>query len=144
MQPIYVFFLVIIGVAVTMLIVSIQTKSEAQDRRAQYWANVATPLFYRTQDIDDDQVLVRAANARAMLKEHGNVYLLPTDVRVFVWGSDNKNQSLDFDIWAAQVDIQIVKIREQYAASKAQHAAAVAAHILSGQKIPDFNDIKDN
>jgi hypothetical protein len=144
MQPIYIFFALMIGAVITYLIIARQMESEAQDKRAQYWANVATPLFYRTQDIDDDQVLVRAANARAMLKEHGNVYLLPTDVRVFVWGSDNKNQSLDFDIWAAQVDIQIVKIREQYAASKAQHAAAVAAHILSGQKIPDFTDIKDN
>lgn len=118
-------------------------REAGHNRFAAFWATVAEPLIYRSQDIADVDVVARAENARRMLAEHGNKYLLHTDIYCFVWGADPENPGLDFQQWADLTDRRAIKIREEFRKEKSKHSHLAAARILAGQTI-DFDDIGDN
>lgn len=95
------------------------------DQRAAFWANVKEPLCYRSQDIDDDGVLLRVENARKKLKEHGNVFLNPaTDVHFWVYRSDATDASADFEAWRDIRDQQAIEIRQRFRELKSAQMAA--------------------
>lgn len=115
----------------------------AKDSEAMFWSTIAEPLIYRTQDIDDDGAMMRAENARQKLKEHGNLYLKATDVHCFLWGADHEEPTLDFQRWADMADRRATSIREAYRKEKARRNPAAAAELLAGQRIHDFDDIRE-
>jgi len=112
------------------------------DAKAAFWANVKEPIIYLSQDIDDDGVLERVANARAKLAKHGNVYLRAEDVHFFVFGSDKDNAAWDFEAWRDMRLQQAIDIRRAFRELKARQMGDSknefgAAEMFGGQKNPN-------
>lgn len=95
-------------------------RQHIDDVKAAFWANVKEPLIYISQDIDDDQVLQRVANARAKLAKHGNKYITPNDVYFFVFGADSDNAAWDFEAWREMRLQQAINIRTAFRELKAR------------------------
>lgn len=138
------FFAVAAAFAVGFYIASRAAQRAEDDARAAFWSQVSEPIIYRSQDIEDGEVYMRAEHAKKMLKMHANVYLLPSDIHCFVFGSDSIDPSLDFQRWADLKDQQALKIRAEFRKEKAMRARVAAFEKLGGQVIPEFNDIGSN
>jgi hypothetical protein len=95
-------------------------RQHLDDSRAAFWANLKEPLIYISQDIDDDQVLARVANARKKIQEHGNPYLTASDIHFFVFGTDADNAARDFEVWRDLRLQQAIDIRKAFREMKAR------------------------
>ena len=101
-----------------------QNRRRLDDQIAAFWANVREPLCYRSQDIEDDEVALRAENAKKKLAFHGNGFLTPNDVYFWVYRSDKDDATADFMAWADLRDRQAQEIRKAFREMKTQQMAA--------------------
>ena len=116
------------------------------DGKAMWWATVSEPRAYISDDPFDDTVSERAANARALLKAHGNSYLNPeTDVWEFVYAATPETPTRDFELWQDTVLHNIKLRREAWRQQKAQWNAEAAKQQFAGQTWNNAgNSITDN
>ena len=106
------------------------------DGRALWWATVSEPLCYVSDDPDDTDVSVRAANARAKLEAHGNNYLRPeSDVWEYVYSATPETPTRDFSAWQDWAQMDILKRREAWRQQKAQWNQDAAKQTFAGQTI---------
>lgn len=105
------------------------------DGKAMFWATVSEPMAYVMDDPEDDAVTARAANARAKLVEHGNVYLNPeTEVWEYIYSADPMNPTRDFSMWQDLVVQNIKQRREAWRAQKIAWNSEAAKQQFAGQK----------
>ncbi len=93
------------------------------DQTAAFWSNVREPLCYRSQDIEDEGVVERAANAKKKLALHGNRYIGANDVFFWVYRSDKDDATADFMAWADLRDGEAQQIRKAFREAKARQMA---------------------
>ena len=104
------------------------------DGKALWWATISEPLHYVSDDPDDDNVSVRAANARAKLAAHGNKYLNPeADVWEYVYSAMPQTATRDFAAWQDYVQLDVITRREAWRAQKVQWNSEAAKQQFGGQ-----------
>jgi hypothetical protein len=109
-------------------------RRKISDGKAMFWATVCEPIAYVMDDPEDYAVSERAANARAKLVDHGNVYLSPeTDVWEYVYSADPATPTRDFALWQDLVVQNIRQRREAWRKQKAEWNGAAAKEQFAGQ-----------
>lgn len=127
------------GAIVAYLVFQHLHRQRMDDQVAAFWANVREPLCYRSQDIEDADVVMRAENAKAKLSLHGNKYLTGADVYYWVYRSDKDDATADFMAWADLRDLQAQEIRKAFRQLKASQMESAgnqqgAAQMFGQQK----------
>jgi len=135
-------WLLIIALLIGVICVILwKQKREIADGKAMWWATVSEPLDYVMDDIEDNGVTERAANARAKLRAHGNKLLTPeTDVWEFVYRADPMTPTMDFSLWKDTTLLNIKQRREQWRKQKAEYNLAEAKSKFAGQSIHTHHD----
>jgi hypothetical protein len=115
-------------------------RRQIADGKAMFWATVCEPIDYTMDDPEDEGVTARAANARAKLVEHGNVYLVPDrDVWEYVYAADPMFPTRDFSMWKDLVNQNIKQRREAWRQEKAGFNPDAAKVQFGGQVKPSAN-----
>jgi len=114
-----------------------RNRRTVSDGKALWWATVSEPIAYVSDDPFDETVTERAANARALLEEHGNQYLnQDTDVWEFVYAATPQTPTRDFSLWQDIVRLEIIKRREVWRQQKAEWNGQAAKEHFGGQRPP--------
>ena len=132
-------FLTCAGLFVAYIILQ---RRKIADGKAMFWATVSEPIEYVMDDPEDYGVTTRAANARAKLVEHGNVFLNPeTDIWEYVYSADPMFPTRDFSMWKDLVNQNVTKRREMWRKEKAGYNEAAAKEQFAGQTQYTVNTI---
>ena len=118
----------------------IMQRRKIADGKAMFWATVSEPIEYVMDDPEDYGVTARAANARAKLVEHGNVFLNPeTDIWEYVYSADPMFPTRDFSMWKDLVNQNVTKRREMWRKEKAGYNEGAAKEQFAGQVVNNQN-----
>jgi hypothetical protein len=111
-------------------------RREISDGKAMWWATVAEPIAYVSDDPFDETVTQRAENAKALLEAHGNGYLKPeTDVWVYVYAATPQHPTRDFSLWQDLVLLEIIKRREAWRKQKLEWNGDAGKQHFAGQAV---------
>ena len=104
------------------------------DADALAWATASEPFFVMSRYHGDTTVSSEAAHIREQLKKYGNKRLDPeTDVWEYVYGSDEKNPSRDFQVFCDLTLLEVVRRREEWRKQKAEYNPQAARQHFGGQ-----------
>ena len=131
-----------LGCAVLFLGYILLQRRKIADGKAMFWATVSEPIEYVMDDPEDYGVTTRAANARAKLVEHGNVFLNPeTDIWEYVYSADPMFPTRDFSMWKDLVNQNVTKRREMWRKEKAGYNEGAAKERFAGQTKHALNGV---
>lgn len=118
-------------------------KRALMDAEALFWATVSEPFFVISRHPKDETAATEAAHIREMLRKHGNARLDYTgtpenpdgDVWVYIYGSEQKNTSRDFQLFCDLTLLEVVKRREEWRKQKAEYNPQAARQHFGGQTV---------
>jgi len=144
----YQFLFLLLAVAATSYVVHRLHIQAAENSEMVAWSNQAQPLIYEQPDptpAAQQATKILYETAVQKIKEHGNKWISEKDVHCWLWGADNYNTTIDFQIWVVLNSRRRIDVLEQFRAEKAQRAARAndipgMANVFTGSQ--EFEDIQ--